>query len=376
MPFQSSTLTIPTKVVEHVSNVLESLENGHVQNVPHVRFGLLSGTSALKFQISNFKSQIAAEPTGIPPYPAARQQPRPPAATPHSRRLRAVQNLVLAVLLAVGFLFCTDTRADDVRVESALVTLIEHADISALETGPLVHREIAEGVTVDSGAVLGKIDDHEAQLILERAKTELKIAQMLVENDIKVRFARKSQEVAQAELKRSLESVEKFPKSVSQTELDRLRLLADKAVLEVEQATIDREQAVLSRLLKQNDVDRATLQLERRQIKAPFPGMVVQWKKQRGEWVEPGTPVVRMIRLNRLRAEAFVSAKSLPAKLLGRNVTLLVDLPGKPQSKFEGKLVFVDPEIDPINNQVRIWAEIDNNDLILRPGQSAALVIH
>jgi macrolide-specific efflux system membrane fusion protein len=283
----------------------------------------------------------------------------------------------VVAMAVVAWLACgISLRADDVHVDSALLTLIEHADISALETGPLVHREIAEGVTVDSDAILGKIDDLEARLILERAKTELMIAQKLVENDIKVRFARKSQEVAQAELKRSLESVEKFPKSVSQTEIDRLRLLADKALLEIEQATLDHEQATLSRLLKQNDVDRATLQLERRQIKAPFPGMVVQWKKQRGEWVEPGTPVVRMIRLNRLRAEAFVPSKSLPTDLAGRAVTLLVDLPGKPKSKFVGKLVFVDPEIDPVNNQVRIRAEIENSDLILRPGQSGAMVIH
>ena len=33
---------IPAKVVEHVSNVLESLENWHVENVSHVRFRLLS----------------------------------------------------------------------------------------------------------------------------------------------------------------------------------------------------------------------------------------------------------------------------------------------------------------------------------------------
>jgi macrolide-specific efflux system membrane fusion protein len=198
---------------------------------------------------------------------------------------------------------------------------------------------------------------------------------MQVENDIKVRFARKSQEVAAAELRRSQESVEKFPKSVSQTELDKLKLLADKANLEVEQATFDSEQALLSRQLKQNDVDRAQLQLDRRQIRAPFPGMIVQWKRQRGEWVEAGTPVVRMIRLNRLRAEAFASAKSLPPDVIGRTVHLLIDLPGKPNSKFEGKLTFVDPEIDPVNGQVRIWAEIDNTALTLRPGQTAVLVI-
>ncbi len=279
------------------------------------------------------------------------------------------------LLLVVGIMWGKSANGEEIRVESALLTLIEHADLPASESGPLVQREIVEGATVDIDAVLGKIDDHEAALVLERAKTELRIANAIVENDIKVRFARKSQEVALAELKRSQESIEKFPKSVSQTELDRLKLLADKATLEIEQAQVDHEQAKLSKLLKQSDVERAELLLQRRKIKAPFPGMVVNWKKQRGEWVEAGTPVVRIIRLNRLRAEAFVSSKIPAADLLGRPVQLVIDLPGKPKSRFEGKLVFVDPEIDPVNNQMRIYAEIENTDLQLRPGQSATMVI-
>jgi RND family efflux transporter MFP subunit len=273
-------------------------------------------------------------------------------------------------------LFGADAPPSDLRVDSALLTLIEQAEISAREAGPLMMREIIEGTRVEEGALLGKLDDVEAKLLLERAQTELKVAQTLMENDIKVRFSRKSYEVAQAELKRSLESVEKFPKSVSQTELDRLKLLADKATLEIEQAGLDQQQAKLSWQIKKNDVDRAALLLERRSIRAPFPGMVVQWKKQRGEWVEPGMAVVRIIRLNRLRAEAFVSSKGLPLDLVGRAVTLLVDLPGKPQSKFEGRLVFVHPEIDPVNAQVRVWAEIDNTNFLLSPGQTAVLVIH
>ncbi|MFO1045710.1 MAG: HlyD family efflux transporter periplasmic adaptor subunit [Planctomycetaceae bacterium] len=278
-------------------------------------------------------------------------------------------------VLLVGILLFQTLNGEEIRIESALLTLIEHADLPASESGPLVQREIVEGATVDSDVVLGKIDDHEATLVLERAKTELRIAEAIVENDIKVRFARKSQEVALAELKRSQESIEKFPKSVSQTELDRLRLLADKATLEIEQAQVDHEQAKLSKLLKQSDVERAELLLQRRKIKAPFPGMVVSWKKQRGEWVEAGTPVVRIIRLNRLRAEAFVSSRIPVADLLDRPVQLFIDLPGKPKSRFEGKLVFVDPEIDPVNNQMRIYAEIDNTNLQLRPGQSAMMVI-
>jgi len=284
--------------------------------------------------------------------------------------------MALVSLILVGRLGRSGFAAEEIVVESVLVTLIEQAEISALEGGPLVHREIVEGTTVDVDTVLGKIDDREAVLVLERARTELKIAQMLVENDIKIRFARKSQEVAQSELKRSLESVEKFPKSVSQTELDRLRLLVEKSALEIEQATLDQTQATLTQQLKQSDVDRARLQLDRRLIKAPFPGMIVQWKKQRGEWVEPGTPVVRIIRLNRLRAEAFVDSKRLPPNSIGRKVILTVDLAGAPKSRFEGKLTFVDPEIDPVNDQVRIWAEIENGSLALRPGLAASMTIH
>ena len=163
--------------------------------------------------------------------------------------------------------------------------------------------------------------------------------------------------------------------SVSQTEIDRLKLLADKAVLEIEQAELDLQQAKLALQVKQHDLDRAALAVERRSVVAPFPGMVVQWKKQRGEWVEPGTPVMRIIRLNRLRAEAFLDSKTLPLDLVGRPASLVFDVPGKASVSFTGKLVFVSPEIDPVNGQVRVWAEIDNHDLSLRPGQTGTLVI-
>ncbi len=263
----------------------------------------------------------------------------------------------------------------ELRIDSALLTLIEHADVSASEAGLLSLLAVKEGETVAEGKPLAKIDDREVKLLRARAETELRVARALAENDIKVRFAKASVAVADAELKRAMESNVKFPKSVSQTEIDRLKLLADKAVLEIEQADVDLRQAKLSLQVKQHDLDRATLALERRTIAAPFPGMVVQWKKQHGEWVEPGTPVMRLIRLNRLRAEAFLASQTLPKDLVGRPATLLLDVPGKTAAKYEGKLVFVSPEIDPVNGQVRVWAEIDNNDLSLRPGQQGTLVI-
>ena len=262
-----------------------------------------------------------------------------------------------------------------IRIESAQLTLIEQAEVSSSEAGLLRQLLAKEGETVAEGVALAKIDDREAQLIRERASTEVVIAQSLVRNDIKVRYAKLAAAVADAELKRAVESNSKFPKSVSQTEIDRLKLLADKAVLEIEQAGLDQQQAQLALQVKQHDLDRASLALERRTIMAPFPGMVVKWNKQHGEWVEPGTPIMRLIRLDRLRAEAFIASENLPKNLVGRPATLVVESSGDAARQYPGQLVFVSPEADPVNGQVRVWAEIDNSDLSLRPGQTATLII-
>ena len=262
-----------------------------------------------------------------------------------------------------------------IRIESAQLTLIEQADISASESGLLSNLQVREGEMVEAGAALAGIDDREARVVRDRAKTEWDLARATAQNDVTVRFSKLSAAVAKAELLRAQESNEKFPKSVSQTEIDRLRLLADKAELEIEQAELTLNQAQLSLQVKQLDVERASLALERRQLIAPFPGMVVQWKKQRGEWVEPGTPVMRLIRLDRLRAEAFLSAKESSQNLVGRKVAFVVPSDSTDPHPHEGKLVFVSPEIDPVNGQVRIWAEIDNKELKLRPGQTATLII-
>ncbi|WP_397568861.1 efflux RND transporter periplasmic adaptor subunit [Schlesneria sp. T3-172] len=260
--------------------------------------------------------------------------------------------------------------SDSITIEGAQLTLIEHAELSARESGVLSEIIVSEGKTIEADAPLAILDDQDAKLLKARAETEVEIARTHAENDLRIRFAKKSLDVARAELKRSLDSFNRFPNSVSQTELDRLKLLADKAELDVGLADIEVAQAKLTLKLKQHDLDRATLQLDRRTIKAPFPGIVVQWKRQRGEWVDAATPVARFIRLNRLRAEGFLASKQATGSLVGREVTFVVD--GK---KHQGKLNFVHPEIDPANQQVRLWAEIQNDDLSLRPGQIGTLEI-
>jgi len=262
-----------------------------------------------------------------------------------------------------------------IEVEHALVTLIEQVEVPAREAGVLAAVEVREGQIVAPDDLLARLDDAQQQLAKKKATLELDIARAEAQNDVDVRFAKKSTDVTRAELKRASESMEKYNRSVSATELDRLRLEAERAALQVEQAEQELRVAKSTEHLKQNEVDYAAWTIERLRIKSPLAGMVVEVKQHPGEWVEPGKTMFRIVRIDRLRVEAFIDAAQITEGMVGRPVTLSIDLPGRDLGEFSGKIVFVSPEVDPVNGQVRAWAEVENRGALLRPGLHGALKI-
>ncbi len=264
---------------------------------------------------------------------------------------------------------------DSINVSSVLITLIDQVEVTARLQGMLSSVAVRESQLVKKGDVLAQIDDAEAELTKQRSKIELETAREQAESDVHIRAAKKSLQVSAAELRRSEEAVKRFKKSVSDTELDRLRLLKEQAELSIEQSELEKKIAGFTKTMKKNEYDLATLHVELHKIKSPLTGMVVQINRKPGEWVEPGQAVMRILRIDRLRAEGFIHASELAEDLAGRPVTLTVDLPGKPKSQFTGSVVFVHPEVNPVSGQVRFWAEIENTDLRLRPGLKASLTI-
>lgn len=280
-------------------------------------------------------------------------------------------------LIAAGLILLTaaSLAAEPIPVESVLIRLIEQVDVPAQEEGVLAQIEVQEGEQVTPGQVLGMIDATQAKINVQRARLEVEIARRKSTNDVAVRFSKKATEVAKAELARSTESVEKYRKSISQSEIDRLKLTVDKSTLEIEQAKHELDVEAVTRQLKEAELQAAEHVVERCKFISPIRGVVVEINSRPGEWVKPGQKVLRVLQLDKLRAEGFVRAKDLTHDLAGAGVSLTVDLPGRPATAFSGKVVFVSPEIDPVNGQVRIWAEIDNANLQLRPGMRAKMQV-
>lgn len=265
--------------------------------------------------------------------------------------------------------------AAPVPVQSVLIRLIDEAEVPARELGVLASISAAEGQLVREGAELARLDDRQAQLLQQKAQAELDVARKEAESDVEVRVAAEAAAFAAAELNRAKEAKQRLAQSISQSELDRLHFEVQRTSLEQDEARQKQEVAKLRELVKQREWEIAVEHVQRHTIEAPLTGMVAKRYRHRGEWVQPGDKVFRIVRLDRLRAEGFVDAASVRSTLAGRPATLTVDLPGQPQMRFSGTVTFVDPEIDPVNRQVRVWVEVDNPRLQLQPGMRAEMSV-
>jgi len=261
-----------------------------------------------------------------------------------------------------------------IEVESVVLRLFEEAEVPAQEAGMVTGVAAHEGLRVKQGELLAQVDDQVPRLVADAAKAKYDIARAKASNDVKIRFAQKSLEVSEAELRRSTESIQKFAKSVSQSQLDVEQLTVQKNRLESEQAEHEQAIAVLEMKAQETELNAAKAEIARRRIVAPFDGSIVQVYLRKGEWAEPGQKALRIVNTDRLKAEGFIRAEDATSVATGTTVELVVDMDGKPQT-FAGKIAFVSPEVDPITGQVRVWAEIDNRNGRLRTGQAAKMKI-
>ncbi len=265
--------------------------------------------------------------------------------------------------------------ADTIEVQSVLINLLDEAKVPARQEGVIKSILVEDGQLVSENDLLAQIDDQQARLAVEQAKTELEIARKQTENFFALRTVEQEHRVAANELRRANESKAKFERSISPADLDRCQLENDRTAVAIEQAKFELEITKLTHSVRENELAKAASKVEQHGIVAPLAGMVVDVKRQRGEWVMPGEQVLRILRLDRLRADGFIHADDVQGTIKGAPVTLEVELAGGVKANFTGEVIFVSPEISPVDRKVRIWAAIENRELLLQPGMNAKMSI-
>ena len=281
--------------------------------------------------------------------------------------------VVVLFLVARANAFAT---GQDIVIPTALVKLMDHAEIATPEAGLIMELYVQEGDIVRADSPLVRLEDTDAVLGQQRAQREVDIGQAEAASRVLILSAEEDLKAAQSDLRRARESQQKFAKSISPAEMEQFELAVRKGELAVEQAEHEHRVAELTLRLKEAELAIASRMLGKRRIVAPFEGTVVQVYQRPGEWVEPGTRLLRLVRTDRLRVEAYVSVEYLAAPLEGREVTLILPGTRGKEVTMRGEVRFVSPEVDPVNRQVRLLAEFSNTGQQLRPGLSAKLLIH
>jgi len=258
-------------------------------------------------------------------------------------------------------------RKESVKLESAILKAMDTTIVSAQSSGVLGEMKVKEGSKVNPDDLLARIRDEAIRLKLDQQSTQMLIAKRKHENNIDKEVAEKSRDVAETEYQRALAANKRVPNTYPLNEIDRLKLVAERSKLEVDRALYEIEMAGLDQLVASNEYKQTAELLERHSIKSPVIGTVVSVEKHLGEWVEPGTEIFRIVRTDTLRVEGFIPVSQDDGRLIGAKAVLRLSN-SDAQSEYTGKVVFVSPEVNPVNSLVRVFIEVPNTDGALRPG--------
>lgn len=262
--------------------------------------------------------------------------------------------------------------AGEIPVRGVQISPIEDVQVSTAEMGLIREVHVRVGQAVEQGHLLVTLNDAEAQLGLRFAQAEFEIARHAADSELSILLSEKNLEVADKELARAEEINARHAGTITASEIDRLRLAFERSQLEFQQARLNRETKQLEAAAKEAELRLAEQRLERRLVFAPCAGVVTRIDHRPGEWLTTGAPCCRIINLARVRAEGFLELTQ-PSAVAGHAALVRSRL--FPSQDFRGTVTFVDPEIDPLNGQFRIWVELDNPGGELRPGMPVELMI-
>lgn len=292
--------------------------------------------------------------------------------------------LAQLTLLAAVLMVCGPVAGQqDPRISGCELKFVDDVQIPASESGVVTHLAVREGSLVAEGEVIARIDDREFQSQLKIAEQQARSAKAKFEDQVEEKYARAAAAAAEAEVAELEEANSgRIANVVTQSELRRAKLEATRAKLQIEKALKDRELAKYDFHTRIAEYEAAKQSLDRLIIRAPFSGEVVRLKRRQAEWVNPGDPVLQLVRYDVLKVEGRVSLeKYTPSDVDGCEVTLEVVTGPNQTQTARGRITWVHQVVQfdgaygfPV--QAEFPNTLVDGRWVFMPGQSATMTIH
>jgi membrane fusion protein (multidrug efflux system) len=199
----------------------------------------------------------------------------------------------------------------------------------ARTSGPIVELLVEEGMKVEAGQLLARIDDAEIRARLELAKVNQGEAELAYER-------------AKAQYEKEILS----------------RALFDQASAKLEASRAQ--------------VHETQVQLDYTSIRAPFTGMIVTRFIKFAQHVQSSTPMFRISAFDPLQCPIQVPEKDLGRLKVGQPAHLTVE--AFPGERFEARVLRVSPVVDSATGTVKTMLEVETRGR-LRPGMFASVFL-
>jgi RND family efflux transporter MFP subunit len=255
--------------------------------------------------------------------------------------------------------------------EPARIDWIEKSDVAALREGVIETMELQIGMPVEKGGTIGALHKRIAWLTVAKSKLQ-------ADQTAPAEKAEAQKEVAIAVVAINQRLEKRKPGMVSKEEIA-------KAEGELKVAEAMLHEALENQGIANAELNLAAQTLKEHAILAPFDGIIIKRMKNPGESVRASEAVVQLGNLSKLCANAYVPLAYAYRVKEGQVVEIqprIITGPrgGEPlaieKKRFRGKIVFVDPQIQPVaETAVRIRAEFQNANFELRPGLEVQMTV-
>ncbi len=149
---------------------------------------------------------------------------------------------------------------------------------------------------------------------------------------------------------------------VANTELRRAQTLSDRGVGAANTVETSEAQTESARA----EVAQVQTALDSKRMTAPFAGTIGIPQIEIGQYVTPGTIFATLQDLSQMRVDFAVPEQQISALVLGREITVATEVE---DLNAKGRIIAIEPRVDPNSRLVSVRAEVDNPSGVLFPGQ-------
>ena len=234
----------------------------------------------------------------------------------------------------------------------------QRATIAAKITGQVVEMLVEEGMKIEKGQILARINGREAKARLDSSKADLDVVLAKID-ELEVNLKDGERDFSRA-------SNLFFQEVASQENLDKAKV------------AVDRYKAQLFRLREEIRAARAKVKVAKRNlenctIRAPFAGIVVSKDAQVGEMVSPvsagggytRTGIATIVDMNSLEIEVDVNESYIASVTVGQKVIATLD--AYPEWKIPAKVRTLIPTADRQKATVKVRISFDKLDPRILP---------